>query len=128
MGLEKHKIAEAIEKDFNKILKSDELQAFEKSLEFKSPRSAQVDKDLFNMLLGRLKMYKNGWIQANSLSTVNLSAKDKNYKQLFKEFRELSTHLNEIIKVAIKHGLVSEEKLTELRSIETELIKLDNKI
>lgn len=126
MGLDKHAIAKSINSDFNKILKSNEMVQFQKGLEYKSPKTAEVDKAIVQLLLTNLEVYKNGWIMANASKTINLSQKETNANELFYEFRRINDALNQFLKSI--SGIIPKEKINALRGLELEIRELEKNI
>lgn len=113
------KIREAIENDFNSIFYCEQMKNFEKGLEYKSQKTAAVDKALMNYLINKIDQYKNGWIMANAKEHVNLYKQHAANKEVFYTLRVLNDHLNNFIK-SVK-GNIPDDILNDLRALERKL-------
>lgn len=121
---ESHSIAEAINQDFNKIFKSHEMISFEIGLQYKSAKTKSIDTDLMNMLLNKLKLYKDGWVMCNANKTAELFNKAKVLDECFELISEFNNHVNQIIISLKNDGKINPDQLNDLRELERHLKKL----
>lgn len=121
---ENHKISESINKDFDQLFKSQEMKRFEIGLQYKSQKTRQTDEALVNLLIERLKMYKNGWVMANALQTAELYKKAETIDEVFALIYNFNDVLNMLLRQLKELGILKGEKLEALREIESQLKKL----
>lgn len=130
---EPHMIKASLDADFNSVLKSPEMEEFKKGLAFKSAISRGKDEALMNLLLNKMIQYKNGWIQANILSTTELWNKNLALDELAatlepdkQKLIELSDEVNKQVNkiIVMFKDVIPDDTLNDLREMEKTIIKL----
>lgn len=125
-----HKVAESINKDLNNVLTGQVMTNFKNGLNFKSARTRQTDEALVGLLVGRLKMYADGWVKANSLKTAELWQKAQAYDAAVEGLRTACKSINALLNESIiymkQRNQIDEETLQELRQLELKLQNLFN--
>lgn len=122
-----HQIAKSINLDLKGIMRHPYVIDFMSSLDSKSRKQKDQDKLLISYLVGKCKMYADGWIMANALQTATLK-ENADYIQDLQDniipvYREMNNVVNKVI-LMVKDKL-SEDDLTELRKLEAQIqIKL----
>lgn len=117
------KIKDSINKDYQNIITSGQMMNFKSRLEYKNTKTRQADEELVNLLLSRLKMYKDGWIMANAIKTENLSASAREIEAIY----ELINHFNDTLNALIKtlRDKIPENILEDLRELEAQIQKMN---
>lgn len=129
MGLEtfeEHQIKESIDKAFNDILFSNEMELFRKGLDYKSKKTRDIDEKLVNLLFDNLKLFKNGWIMANATQTVKLKKQRDDIDGLINEIKQYNLQMNKIVIRLRDSGKITNEQLNDLRELERALKTIDN--
>lgn len=120
--MKEFKIADAINKDYNNIITSGQMMNFKSRLDYKSAKTREADEQFVNMLLTRLKMYKDGWIKANAMNTVNLSGSAREVENIYELITMFNNTLNSLIKTIRHH--IPEDILSDLRELEAQIKKM----
>ena len=127
INIQRHQISASINKDFERIKSSTEMKTFKKSLQYKSELSRKEDIQLVKLLIEKLEFYKNGWIMANSASTLSLAEETKSNNEdaerLKIAYRELNTAINQIIVILKRNRSLNDHDLKQLREIEKTIQK-----
>lgn len=121
---DEHRIAYTLEKDYNDVLNSQTIADFHDGLAFKSPKTAAKDLAAFDLLLSRMKAYKNGWAACNANKTAELwnkslaldNQRKEIYESLKPEVESLNKLTNDMI-IALKDKF-TKEQLDSLRNLE----------
>ena len=120
-----HQIANSINADLATIIKHPYVQDFMSGLDYKSRKQREKDELLINFLMGKCKMYANGWIVSNMNKTASLHENAQYIQDLADSlvpvYREMNNTVNKII-LMVKDRLDADD-LDELRRLEGEIQK-----
>lgn len=124
---EPHMIAQTLKKDFERVIGSLEMVEFEKRNYYKSAMTRSADEQLVKMLVFKLDQYRKGWVSANMMSTNELWEKSKLLDEQREQLKVDAIKINQLVNemIIILKPNMDEEKLKQLRDLETEIRKYE---